>query len=500
MKKNLPTIVAALFLVFLAMVVYGHSVGESLNRDEHQFLAPALLLAREGLLPYRDVALFHQPYTILLQAALAGPGDSPLLVARLISATAAFLTALLIFAIAIHAAKNQPPWIRLAGAVALVTLWFGSELFTDSSGRIWNHDLPTLFALLGFSIVLIVENPRSWHWLLAGLFAGLAVGGRLTMAPFAALLPLSALLCLRWPFRRRLTLGLLGGLGVFLAFLPSLWLYLQSPAGYLFGNFEFPRLPLLAEDNERILKTISPWRKLRFFFKEVFRDNLPLALALIGVLVFHFRAVRFDKKTALTWIFLALALLAGAFAPTRYEMQHFYIVAPLAALLAAWHLRKCPRWLPLVLLAASLLNLFWARDVLKTAGQLFRPDEWDISRLHKDALDLRRHVTTGKILTLAPITPMEAGLSVYPQLATGRFGWRFGYLVAPDRRQKLGLLAETELKTVLDADPPAGILTGVEDEKLEKAFLRYAQLGNYRPVAISDDATLWVRQPPASAP
>lgn len=492
MKKHLPTLAAMVFISLLAIIVFGHSLGESLNRDEHQFVAPAMLLAREGLLPYRDVALFHQPYTIVLQAALAGSNDSPLLVARLLSATGSFLTVLLIFGLALYAAKNRPPWIRLAGAVAMATLWFGSELFTDSSGRTWNHDIPTLLALLAFTIVLVIPTPRPWQWLLAGLFAGLAVGGRLTMAPFAAVLPLCALLFFNLPLVQRFRLGLMGGLGVFLAFLPSLWFYLQSPAGYLFGNFEFPRLPLLAEDNERILKTISPWRKLRYFFKEVVKDNLPLALALIGVLTFHFRAVRFDGKAAWPWIVGALALLAGAFAPTRYEMQHFYVVAPLAALLAAWHLRESPKWLPVVLLLVGLTNLFWARDVIKSGGQLFKPDEWDVTRLHTDALELRARVPEGKILTIAPIYAVEAGLSIYPQLATGRFGWKFGYLVEPARRKTLGLLAEADLKSLLDPNPPSGILTGVGDGDLEKPFLRYARRRNYSPTPITDDATLWL--------
>jgi hypothetical protein len=41
-----------------------------LNHDEHQFVAPSVLLLREGLLPYRDYPFFHTPNLVFVFAPL----------------------------------------------------------------------------------------------------------------------------------------------------------------------------------------------------------------------------------------------------------------------------------------------------------------------------------------------------------------------------------------------------------------------------------------------
>ncbi|MEO7932156.1 MAG: hypothetical protein ABIT76_03255 [Chthoniobacterales bacterium] len=491
MKKNLIRVTAGSFLILVALVTLGQCVGLGLNHDEHQFIAPAVLWAREGLLPYRDVPLFHQPYLIALDAVAVKHAASPLLAARLISGAAAFLTALLLFGCAWLATREKPIGLRLVSAISIVTLWLTSHLFLVASGRTWNHDLPSLLAISALAILLFSETPRHWHWLAAGLLAGLATGSRLTFAPFAGLLPLTALLWGNVPLRTRFFHLTLSAIGVALALLPSLWFYLQSPEGYLFGNFQFPRLPLLEADNSRILKTITPWRKMRFFFKEVVASNLPLALAFIGLAVGSLHQSRMQLPWR--WIVPSLALVAGAFAPSRYEMQHFYIVAPLAALLAAQLLQATSTRLIYGLLAVAAISVVMGGKVFLRAGEVCHPQDWDVTRIHDRALDLRARVPKGKILTLTPIVVVESGLSIYPPLATGIFGWKFAHLVPPPRRERLGLLAPADLDSYLASEPPAAILTDGEEAKLEKPLISYAARLGYRPERLDDATTLWLR-------
>src|SRR5881392_3436095 len=53
---------AAIFLLLMSI-----SVAHPLDHDEHQFIASGALLARRGLLPYRDYPYFHLPNLVLIR-------------------------------------------------------------------------------------------------------------------------------------------------------------------------------------------------------------------------------------------------------------------------------------------------------------------------------------------------------------------------------------------------------------------------------------------------
>src|SRR5690349_6190270 len=54
----------------LLLILLGLSLCKRLDHDEHQFIASATLLARRGLLPYRDYPYFHMPHMVFIYAAL----------------------------------------------------------------------------------------------------------------------------------------------------------------------------------------------------------------------------------------------------------------------------------------------------------------------------------------------------------------------------------------------------------------------------------------------
>ncbi|RYD83935.1 MAG: hypothetical protein EOP84_06895 [Verrucomicrobiaceae bacterium] len=104
-----------------------------------------------------------------------------------------------------------------------------------------------------------------------------------------------------------------------------------------------------------------------------------------------------------------------------------------------------------------------------------------------------QHVKAGPVLTLAPTWAIEAGLSTYPEFATGAFAWRSAHLVPEERRQKLDMIAPADLEEFLTNKPPAAILTGYEDEELEAPLLEYARRHGYRPVKLERGRRIWVR-------
>ena len=92
---------------------------------------------------------------------------------------------------------------------------------------------------------------------------------------------------------------------------------------------------------------------------------------------------------------------------------------------------------------------------------------------------LARQTGPGKILTLAPIYPLEGGRPIYPPLATGPFAWRTAYLVGEEERAVLGLVAPADLESYLASQPPVGVLVGPEGD-LERPLRAYARDRGYR--------------------
>src|SRR5205807_7434201 len=73
---------AILFFLVAVALTFSLSVGRELDIDEHGFIASGALMARNGLLPYRDYHYNHMPTEVMIYAALFRLSDHLLLVAR----------------------------------------------------------------------------------------------------------------------------------------------------------------------------------------------------------------------------------------------------------------------------------------------------------------------------------------------------------------------------------------------------------------------------------
>ena len=106
----------------------------------------------------------------------------------------------------------------------------------------------------------------------------------------------------------------------------------------------------------------------------------------------------------------------------------------------------------------------------------------------------------GKVATLAPIYPLEGGLEVYPELATGPFAYRTGDITPPTLAAQYRMTSPTRIGALLASDPPAALLLGF-DATLEAPMVAYAEANGYDRVAdlgIRDrygTAVLYLRRP-----
>ncbi len=323
----------SLFLL-AALLVFSHSVTEPVDHDEHQFVASAALLARRGLLPYRDYPYLHTPYLVFFDAAvfrLEGSSARLLLTARLLSAACGIATVMLLAA-AVQSLYRDHSTTKRWATIAAVLLLLTNPLFTAVIGLAWNHDAGELL-LFAATLCFLRDVQRgsftSGSMLAAGALLGLSIGVRLTVAPAAAAFAGWALADARVPWRRRfLAFGLLL-LGIAVALAPCAWLFLQSPRGFLFGNFGYPTLNTayrIAHDT--LSSSTTPAGKIAYFLSRiVFSSGTGFLLLLIALTAWLRRekrtsapSVQSEKNALVEMRFLGLLilfLLAGSFAQRR---------------------------------------------------------------------------------------------------------------------------------------------------------------------------------------
>jgi hypothetical protein len=502
----LVLLIGAVAFVILAL----RALDRDLNHDEHQFLVPAALTSRLGLLPYRDYPLFHLPNLVFGYAILERLTGELILSAKVLSAFASTILIMLIAGVGLlrREVAGTGAWL---GVFTLPLLLLCDPLFVFTAGKTWNHEVPT--ALLALAIVFHVRatGRSAVLWLtLSGVAAGLAVGSRLTFA--LALVPLACAILLfpgSWP--RRFALAALFTAVTTAALTPTLFLLFQYPEPFLFGNFEFPRLPIHDPEETRIHETMTWWRKLRFFAKEVMRPSWAVFVAFIA---FGWRPAWIwwkdrsnDAFGAFLVCFTLPFLLAGCFAPSRYQYQHFFAIVPILVLGIAFSAAGPAAWFERWISRAKVLAIFCVTSSLamgysslkesswKTPDwitNVSRPSEWFPARAARFGAEIRAHTGPGRIATLAPSWPIAGDLQTYPEFSTGVFGWRYAFLVPPERRKRLRLLAPEDLPTRLAEAPPAGILTGVEEKRFEQPLVDYARSHGYREVILRRKQRLWL--------
>ncbi|HSH38990.1 MAG TPA: hypothetical protein VK993_09405 [Chthoniobacterales bacterium] len=495
------TAIASFFLFALALLA-ARALPRGVSRDEEQFVSAGALLLREGLLPYVDYPYFHVPNLAFIYAALFAVSDHLLLIARSFNVLCGFLTLVLLFALTARELRDigqQRLWIAGTAATALLA----SPLFRLTSGNAWNHDLAVLAALAGFAALVHASNRiTALRWIaIAGILLGIAIGTRLSFLPLLAAF-VGIVAAMPGTGRERIIRGGVLALFILISLAPTLVLCARAPAQFFFDNFVYNsvlnRAYRLASGNSGVQ---LPAKLLFGAALLKFPHNVALLTAFAYVAIWipaRSGWRKFLKQRKVVAALLCVPFLwVGAFTPSPSYKQYYYALVPFVIIATAFALAHAcrsngaraarPIWN--ILAAVSVLALITDLPLLR---HLASPDKWPPLSVHKSARELRAH-TSGPVLTLSPILPLEGGLGIYKEFATGQFAWRTAAFLPEAAKAKFAMVDAAGLEGFLAAAPPAAIVAPDRGGERNRALTAYAQSHGYRALPLREDVNLWVK-------
>lgn len=509
--------VAAVLL--LGAALYGRIMGFDLRRDEFMFVPPAATMHDWPL--YSAQFYNHVPYSAWLFRAvhLALPGLDLLTSARL----TVFLGWLLLLGAAFWTG------LRLAGSavagVFLAAIFLGSETLLAQAGMAaTNNLLPLPFILIGLTLFaaghLSGRSPFGVY-VLAGLSLSVAAGMKASAIAFVPAIVVACFLLPRAvPLAERARLTALPvALGGLLGALPLFWLAATEPTffDHLLRYHGGPHIAFWQAN-----AASEPGLAMNMPAKTQMAQTVWLAggaiLALfVTAMAGGARSAQDiplrsgdSARAAQAALAVGAAMLTAAvlaFVPTPAFPQYF--IPPLAGLpvLAALAIRSLPAGTRQILLralpAGIVLMLAVALPRLAVGlTDLRHPDRLTPARLGQGAAALAQLVVPGgTVATLSPLYPLQAGLSIYPEFATGPFVWRVADHITPELRASYVRAGPQDLPQLF-ADPrPAAILTGF-DAMLEAPLEAWARANGYLPQPIPEitdrygTGTLWLPDGP----
>lgn len=488
----------ALFFVAAMPFVITRAMTSPPSHDEDQHIAAGALVARDGLLPYRDFPCLHTPNLALLYGVIFRGTDYLMLAARLVSAISAAAVVGLVATIAWTIFRDRGRIAAWTAAVGTVILCLFSRGFATTTGLAWNQELALLLVLLaGMALWSGVRDGKPGWLLAAGLFAGLAIGTRVTYAPLLAPFGLTVLFGGPLEFRKIVSRVCWFSAGCAVGFLPVIVLWMLAPEAAKFGIFDFAKANIAYRLATGEPRTMTFLKKVRFLFKEVVREDYPLYLAAIVPLSAAMLVLRKRIPPVLCYLLLlAPFVLWGAMAPSPVFDQYFYPLVPLLTLCAVVSLSAIPReskrlsWIPVFCGLMAVLAIIRGADEYDKMERLKEPEDWTPMKQHEFGREYRRIIDRGRVLTLAPAVAVEGGVPVYPEFATGPFAWRVSNFIDPDKTARIGLVTPQTLPVLLEKSPPAAIVLQAEKGH-ETQFRDWAEVHRFAPVRVTNGHDIW---------
>jgi hypothetical protein len=518
------------FLLLIFALLFSHAMLTTLNHDEYQFVAGGQLLAERGLLPYRDYPFLHMPYMVVVNGLIFMLTDDHFLAARLLTAVCGLLSAGLVYLNVFRFSAPVSMGFRMVLSCAATLLFVTNTAYLDANGRVLNHALPNLLSLLALEVFFrgLVKNHNRFNLLIVGVLVGLALGTRLT---YALLIPAFALTLLLLPLRavssrrnQRLENALkdllIFGSGILTALLPVMLLAATAPKQFLFGNFVYIHLNTGYRQAVGYGEAMTLGGKLAYFAENVLSDpiNIVLYVLAIGFSIWVFNKWMNTKEypsiTGILVGLLSLCMFISAFGPTPTWSQYFFAPLPFLVLGGFWgaaSLSKNSKWAGWVVTGLILILTLTSPSARQAARELIglrEPADWVPLQVSQFARQISQVLPEGKVLTLAPIYPLQAGLDTYEMFAVGPLVWRSAHILSTEKRQEYRIIAMTELEGFLEDQPPAALLLGVEDRydgfwidnpgALEDPLRQYAEAHGYTPHELTPGfgegaEVLWVK-------
>jgi hypothetical protein len=502
-EKSAYVALASLFFAALFVLLLARTMHKPLSRDEHLFVTGGSLVS-QGLVPYRDFPYMHMPYQAQVFSLIHRFTNHELLGARVVVMLAGLASLVAVFSLATVLFADDRPLVRFAYAASFVLLVFTNPLFTFTSGTAWNHDLSVLFALLAFIAHYRGIGPRASPrlLLLSGVLLGIAVGIRVSF--LLALIPfvLTIFLASGADRRTQVRLGAVFLAGAAAALLPALIAGVLHAREFLFNNFEFFLLNTEWREVTGYTRTMTLGGKLRYIIANVLAQPgtlvLTVAYALCGFVAYRQRGSGRTYAGGVLAGLLIPFLLIGSVLNTPVFYQYFYAPVPFLAVgimfgIASLRAPGRREYGASVLAVAVVVSVLYSLPPYLSVGGLLSPSTWVPMKVHDLGGEVRSVTRGGRVLTLAPIIPLEGDLEIYHEFAPGPFIWRSAHLLPLWKRQALGLVASSDLYELLQNQPPRAILVGFE-ERLEAPLIRYARANGFRRVDLSDGKALWLNE------
>lgn len=515
-----------MFYVFILAVFLGQAASAGYSHDENQFIAGGQLLADHGLLPYRDFTYTHMPYAVALYAVSAKLTNYDFLAGRILNALAWFLSTVLIVRAFRHRTTGRDTRAVLLWEFLVAYVFLTNPILGHVVGNALNHSLATLFSLAALALfVRAVRSGPSCQWAAASAGACASVAGLIRFNFVSVVVVLGVFLSLHgWigTTPRTLRRAAVYAAGVVAAALPVLGLFTASPSRFLYGNLVYVRLNTIYYQELHYEVNMQLGQKLMDFLGYLMATPIDLVLylvlayVLIRSILSYFWTRSPSDLTMLALSTTALALAASAFVPSPTQPQYFLAPIPLLCVLLFTTGREIGEkslaafaYVGVSMLALLYVSTDW-RAPVPSITALNDPSHWTPMQSHEFSQNLRQSVPSGRILTLLPMFPLEAGFDAYPFAANGPFSWRTSLLLTSARRLQYGITSPDELPELLTHFPPAAILTGFESTNagferndlggLEAPLVDYAQQNGYEPVPLpapflEQKITLWTRGP-----
>jgi hypothetical protein len=387
----------------------------------------------------------------------------------------------------------------------LLLVLVSSRFFRYTDGIAWNHATSTLCALAALLLHLRGLSRLSPTSLaLSGLLLGCAIGIRVSFAPVAVLFWLSFWLS-RSPVRRGQRLGglLLCSLGMTVGVLPAIVPLLTVPSQFIFGILGYQRITALVHLRQVQITLLD---RIVYFLHKFVDQAADAALLILFLYCATFAAWRArawsgpHRDAVLLTLGVLIVLIPSVLAPTPPQLQYAYALLPFVVLVIVYVFASVPvqpaaRW---ARLTGAALIIVAATDLPVTYQKLtslLTPNHWTPMREHDVGERIRSATAPGAlVLTTTPIEPIEGGLTVYPEFATGAFAWRMAAFLPPKDRERYRMISAAELGELLARRPPDAVFFNRRKEFVQP-FIDYAQTRGYRRVddPISGGYAIWVR-------
>ena len=277
--------------------------------------------------------------------------------------------------------------------------------------------------------------------------------------------------------------------GFCFAFAPSLAMFITAPRQFLHGVIDYHLITLKFQGLPN-KETIDIFNKLSFFVTEILSPirNLLLSAAFLFFVFFKVIIKAGARIQDAFEVFFtasaAIFLFVFSFLSTPSWPQYFYAPIPFFILgivySVAFLLRKGEK----TRIALAIFIALWAGSVFIEIPEYIsalppQPKLYQTTFAHGLGVKIAEKVRSGKVLTLAPIFPLEGRVDIYKEFATGPFMWRISDLVDKHDREALKVISADELEDYLDRERPAAILVGFQKD-LERPFILYAKKRGFK--------------------